>query len=270
MKKSSFFAVAFVALLASCGGGNNQEATETQEKSFEQEQLEAFVKMQVDSIASEWAKYQDVPFLASIHQGKFELSDEEKLVKPEYLLETSQLSDLVSLSQKYRALAMLDIDCTIAKAYDMPAEDFESAMAKLVVDIDDSAIEDFSENMNEGMAREEAITTLYDTEDENGRINFFWEAMTAAFVEQVYILANHPDNQFTNCFDDDAAAEFCYRFILIQQSLEQLAEYDPNIAELAQVIKPLDKLNAVSLEQFKTQLADMRNDIAEIREAMLK
>ena len=56
MKKLSIFAVAFAAIaFAACGGNkcaqNVEDADST--KSFEQEQIEASIKMHVDSLASE-------------------------------------------------------------------------------------------------------------------------------------------------------------------------------------------------------------------------
>lgn len=55
MKKLSIFAVAFAAMVfAACGGKKANQAAEVTDsvKTFEQEQIEASIKMHVDSLAS--------------------------------------------------------------------------------------------------------------------------------------------------------------------------------------------------------------------------
>ena len=59
MKKLSIFAVAFAAIaFAACGGNKSAQNVEDADstKSFEQEQIEASIKMHVDSLASEIGK----------------------------------------------------------------------------------------------------------------------------------------------------------------------------------------------------------------------
>ena len=66
MKKLSVFAIAFaVVLFAACGGNKSAQNTEGTDsvKSFEQEQIEASIKMHFDSIASEVGKLKQFPFL---------------------------------------------------------------------------------------------------------------------------------------------------------------------------------------------------------------
>ena len=60
MKKLSIFAVVFAAVvIASCGGNKSAQNVEESDstKSFEQEQIEASIKMQFDSLAAELPTY---------------------------------------------------------------------------------------------------------------------------------------------------------------------------------------------------------------------
>lgn len=270
MKKLVFLSLVAIAVLASCNGNKNGQNDPSEKKSFQQEQLEKLVKMQADSIAALWAdSCQKVPFIASIAEGKLELSEEEKLVKPDYLLDTKKAEDFVDQSQRYRALAMYDVDRYIAQAYGMPTEGYDAASKKLGAEINDPALEELVKNLDSDMPYKEIINNFYNTEESNGTLNYFWEVMTASTVEQIYILAKHPDNQLINCFDDKAAQDFTYRLILLQDGLDRLKAYDSNLEEVATAIAPLKKLDAISLEQFKQQLASMKDEIAEVRESLL-
>ena len=66
MKKLSILAIAFVAIaFAACGGKKSAQADEAADslKSFEQQQIEASIKMHLDSIASEFGKMKQLPFV---------------------------------------------------------------------------------------------------------------------------------------------------------------------------------------------------------------
>ena len=59
MKKLSILAIAFAAIVfAACGGKKSEQAAENADslKSFEQQQIEASIKMHFDSIAAEIGK----------------------------------------------------------------------------------------------------------------------------------------------------------------------------------------------------------------------
>ena len=72
MKKLSILAVAFAAIaFAACGNksASNTESADSVVKSFEQEQIEASIKMHVDSLASEVGKLKQLPFLQKDNEG---------------------------------------------------------------------------------------------------------------------------------------------------------------------------------------------------------
>ena len=271
MKKVFLVSLAALAMLASCTG-NKQKTEEVaeEEKSFEQEQLEEYIQVQIDSLASEFTKMESKPFIMSLKNGEIELSDEEKAVTPEYLLSPSAADDLVTLSQKYRAVSMLFADKIIADAYDMNDDDYEAAITKLVADIDDPAFKALNEAEADEKTPTELIQNFYDEEKASNRVNFFWEATTALLVEELYVVSQDPSNKFIECFDDEAADNITYRIVLFMNALESLKDYRPELAQLNEAIKPLGNLNAISAEQFKQQVADMSKDIKTIRENLLK
>ena len=81
MKKLSVLAIAFVAIAFAACGGKKTQATEEADtlKSFEQQQIEASIKMHFDSIASEFSKLPQLPFLQE-DNGGMSLTKEEKTI----------------------------------------------------------------------------------------------------------------------------------------------------------------------------------------------
>ena len=112
MKKLSILAIAFAAVVfAACGGKKSDQAAENADslKSFEQQQIEASIKMHFDSIAAEIGKLKQLPFLSEGDDG-LKLTKEEKQVKPDYLLSPAVADEATTLAEKYRILSALNVD----------------------------------------------------------------------------------------------------------------------------------------------------------------
>ena len=266
MKKLSVLAIAFAAIAFAACGGKKAQAVEDADslKSFEQQQIEASIKMHFDSIAADLGKLQQLPFLQEGENG-VQLTKEEKQVKPDYLLAPAVADEAATLAEKYRILSALNVDRKIASMYELPTEDFDKAISKLVADIDDPSFK-VIDNAN---TLYETTTTLYDAMNENGRINNFWQLASAALVEQLYVTNQNAD-KFLAVFNDEAASNVTYRIVLILDAVNRLKEYDPEIAPVADAIAPLDVLNATSVDELKAQLAEAKDKIAAAREALIK
>lgn len=263
MKKISFLVAAVAALvLASCGGKKtdaNQVSNDS--VSFEQSQIEQKIMMELDSVAEVYAA---LPPVAGVYSdGKIQLSDEEKKVKPTYLIDPKSVDDLSLLSQKYRALGVLIVDAKVASLYGMDVDGYKAAIAKVATDVNDPSIK-----YNETFSSED-LKARYATAKENGRINFFWETAASLLVENLYVLSQNVD-KFLPAFDDKSAADMTYHIALLKLSLDDLAAYDTNIKELAEVLAPLNELNAISVEQLKEQLAKMKPQVEAARAQILK
>ena len=132
MKKLSIIAVAFAAMtFAACGGNKGAQNVEEKDslKSFEQEQIEASIKMHFDSLASELGKLKQLPVV--MKDGAISLNDAEKQVKPDYLLDLTAADEAMTLSEKYRVLSAIEVDKEVAKLYDMPVDEYDKVIAKL-------------------------------------------------------------------------------------------------------------------------------------------
>ena len=248
MKKLSILAVAFAALtFAACGGNKNAQNAEQADstKSFEQEQIEAAIKMHFDSLASELGKLKQLPLVQK--DGTIALTEEEKQVKPDYLLDLSAADNAMTLSEKYRVLSAIEVDKEVAKLYDMPTDEYDKVITKLASDINDPSFKVIDDASN----IYEASHTLYDAMNDNGRINYFWQIVATSLVEQLYVTSQNTDK------------------LLIQDALNRLTEYDPEMTPVAKAIDPLSVLNAISVEEFKSQLADAKEKIATSRDALV-
>ncbi len=267
MKKLSIFAVALAAMtFTACGGKKNANTEEeTKVKTFEQEQVEASIKMHIDSLAASLGELKQLPIMTEGEDG-IQLTKEEKQVKPDYLLDPAVAENATTLAEKYRMLSALTVDKKVAELYEMPAiEDFDKAITKLASEINDPSFK----VLDTPNTIYETTQALYNAMEENGRINFFWQIVSTSLVEQLYILSQNTD-KFIGAFDDDAAANITFRIVLLTDAVERLAQYDEEFTPVAQAISPLVVLNAISVDQLKTQLAEARQEIIAARNILLQ
>ena len=148
MKKVKFLLMAVFAIaLASCSSKPKQTEEEQEEiKSFEQEQIEESIRVQLDSIANVLSGLKALPILEQTKSGELKLTDEEKKVKPDYLLSPEIAKEAITLSEKYRVLVALSIDQTVAELYDMDTKAYNEATAQLLSEINDPGFRIFAEN----------------------------------------------------------------------------------------------------------------------------
>lgn len=269
MKKLSLVIVAFAAMvLASCGGKTQGDATgvdsDSIAKSFDQQQIEASVKMHLDSIASEISTKKFTPLYQAMNSGEITLTADEKKVKPEYLMDAAVVNDLQTILQKYAAFSILTTDKAVAKLYEMDTEAYETATAKLLADINDPALAKLQDKGTFQQIEKE----IYAEEEKAGRINFFWIATCAATVEQLYIASQNAD-KFLEGYDDKAVENISFRIVLILDAIERLSVYDAEIQGLAEAVQPLKKINATSVNELKKELSEIKEDLAKSRQELI-
>lgn len=268
MKKLSFvMAIAAVCVcMASCGNGKTKKAAATTTtKSQVEIQQEEYIMLHIDSLAAEITRLKPLGFVESSQDGKISLTDQEKQVKPDYLLGTSIINDLQTLSQKYRAAAMLYIDKWVASLYDMPVDEYDAALTKLYLDINDPQLKAIFANENTA----EAFDAFYQASKENGRLNFFWDVCAAAIVEHTFI-ASQNSEKFLASFDDESASEVTLEIAMLTIAMDDLATINPDYKEINEALQPIGVLNAINVEQFREQLAQLKDEVAASRGALLK
>ena len=260
------FAVAIAAVaFTACGGKKESQTTEAADtlKSFEQEQVEAKIKVELDSLGAALGQLKQLPIVQD--ENGIKLTDEEKQVKPDYLLDPAAAENAATLSEKYRMISALSVDKQIAALYEMPTEDYQKAIAKLAADINDPSFK----TIEDAGSIYETSQALYESMEQNGRINYFWQLAATSLVEELYVMTQNTD-KFIASFDDESASNVTYRIILLIDAINRLTEYDPEIEPVAKAISPLNVLNAISVDQLKTQLTDAKEKIVSARSALIK
>ncbi len=268
MKKISvLMTIAAVSLcLLSCGNKSKKAAQTAQEtKSQVEVQQEEYIKMQLDSLAAELLRLKPLDFVKKTNDGNIALTDKEKQVKPDYLINATAINDLQTLSQKYRAATLIYVDKEVATLYEMPVADYDAALTKLYLDINDPKIKEiFSAD-----DPTESFKAFYDACKENGRLHYFWDVAAAAIVEHTFI-ASQNSEKFLASFDDESASEVTLQIALLTIAMDDLAEINPEYKEINEAIKPLGVINAISVDQFKEQLEQVKDQVSASRATLIK
>jgi len=171
------------------------------------------------------------------------LSDKEKLIKPDYLLDLSVAKTLVNKSQKLFALAIYSEESVIRRAYDMPMEEVKNTMAKLAAEVnylDPSDIENDAP-VSEWIRKE------YEACRVRGELTYFWQFQYALLVEIDYLLAQAPDILFSRISEEKwlySRARVKYTY----EAIQALSEYDEEVAVLYKEIQSKPKYS--SIEEF--------------------
>lgn len=268
MKKIlSFVAATTMAVaLASCGGKTAQNTEDADSlKTFEQSQIEADIKAQLDSMATVLSENWGTSYIKDISDIK--LTEEEAKVKPDYLLDPALADEMVSANDKEALMAMLALDIQVAKLYGMDIEKYKKAMGKLAAELNDPAFKMVQES--DGKDYGKTFQKMYKAMEESGRINFFWTSTCAVTVEMLYIMSQNSDKFLSNYTDEQVAA-LTFRLAIILDDIELLSTYDPEIPGFAEACEPLKAINATSVAELKSQLVEVKEQIAAAREALLK
>lgn len=277
MKKLTVIVLALaMVILPSCKnqGKKAAENAETPDLSTKEAIINEEVKAEMNALLESIKQMKGVPFAAKDKNGKIVLTEKEKKVKPDYLLDPAAVNNAVTLQQKYRLGGVLAVDLLLSNAYDMPGTELKEALAKLLVDVDDEAFTIFAstpwvdENGNYDETQT-ALSDLAEAEFEAGRANFFWETTAASLVEQVYILTRNID-LFLQMFDDQTAADVTFNFVCLHEGMTKMIEFYPEMSSLNEVLEPLYVINAMDKAQLKDQLTELKGSIETARAALLK
>jgi len=230
MRKSYIlFAVAIIAAITMVSCKNNSKKSQSQKPTPEEvrEKKQALA----DSVLADIDEYAEMYADAaskSFRLQAMELTDEEKMLKPDYLLDASFATNLVTKSQKINALVIYIIEDGVRKIYDMPREEVQEVIAKLAADVNfpfetsymvgDSPVSD-------------KIRARYNALKERGELSIFWQFESVLIEELDYIICQNPD-LFLSKITDEQWREYYVRKSSRIKALEELAKYDDEAAQL--------------------------------------
>lgn len=212
--------------------------------------------------------------LASIHSifdaEALNLTDVQKMVKPDYLLENKDFEDLVTLSEKYRANAMAMVDSRVKLLYSLDSSsDYIAYVERLQADIADKAFEEMKAKGHEDFFVPDTYMQLYDEMKKAGRLQYFYESTTAMLVETLYILSKNDDVLVSKLSDEQTQA-LVRNLSAVTEATDLLAQSEPTLNKSAQQLRNLSSITASTTSELKDQLATVKNEIGALRILMLK
>lgn len=190
--------------------------------------LASSVLAQIDSLYSLYQNALDQSFDLS----KFELTEKEKLLKPQYLLNLSASNNFVTQSQKVNALAIYVVERDIKKIYGMPLEDTKQTIAKLAAELNHTVDIEY---LWSDVPVSEKLKREYEVCKEGGDLASFWQFQFAILAETQYILAQNPELFFGRISDEQYQA-FHESVVNGMDVIMELAKYDEEMAALKSFI----------------------------------
>jgi len=221
--KKSYFIIAlatFAALSVSSCKNNNKKTTVAAPEQVQQQKaaLADSVLAQIDLIAEEYFDATSKCF----RLRNIELTEKEKMVKPDYLLDLSAANTLVTKTQKVNALAYYIIEYGLRKAYDMPLEEAKATILKLASDINHPIDFDLANY-------ETQIRQVYRDCKEKEELTYFWQFQHAIIAEFTYITSRNPELFFSK-ISQQQRQSFADRVDSYIKAMKKIAQYDDEMA----------------------------------------
>jgi len=257
--------VIFAAALAFVCASSCKNAQEVKKSQIIEEQMPDEVKAKLDTVTNELRQLGTLPVIKKV--DALALTEQDKLVKPDYLYDPEGADKLVTPFQKKNVVFVLCIDRNIAKEYGMPVDGYDAAISKLSVETNLQDIVDIIGNGN--LADPENFNKLYDTAVDELGYGTTWTMASVALVEQLWFLSNNTE-KYIAMFSDKDVADLTARVEKIQDALTTVALYVPDGDILINAMTPLYVLNAMTVEEFKVQIDALKNEIAAARKAILE
>lgn len=257
--------VSILALFSSCG--KQQQTTTTPDK----EALEQTVIAQLDSLAHRLCEISgNAEMRKLLDADSIQLTAEQQLVKPEYLLEKEDLEELVDLSEKYRARGIVLADANLRELYQMNGDEgYQAAVKKMELELNDALLDEFVKEGADACFKLETYQRFYNQMKEAGRLVYFYDMASAMCVETLYLISCNPA-LYEGRLTDEAAAAISENIQTIHQSVSLLAPNYPHMHRLFVHNDLLSQIHATKAAELIPQLLSLREKIAYLRTQMLE
>ena len=84
----------------------------------------------------------------------------------------------------------------------------------------------------------------------------------------MFILTRNID-KFMPMFTDETASEITYNFVCVHDGLTKTVNATPEMASLNEILEPLYVINAINVEQLRSQLEELKDEVEVARKALL-
>lgn len=148
---------------------------------------------------------------------------DRRLVKPDYLLDPSDVRNLLSNRQKVNALAILLTERPIRKAYGMPVREVDEAIARLCIEVGHPV------SIGKDLSFSEITGITYQACKENDELCYFWLFDSAVQNNLLYLISFNSGTFFSNITPEQYRI-FVTRLFAISKAARKIAEYDSEMA----------------------------------------
>ncbi|MBQ0086240.1 MAG: hypothetical protein KBS72_00950 [Bacteroidales bacterium] len=276
--KKSFLLISLVwvaALTISCkntkNAGSNEESFDAATLEAAKVELADDVLNTLENLAAGYIDAADKMHFDNLLTDN--LTEKEKMVTPDYLLDPSVASNMLTRLQKTNALAILVTEYPIRIAYGMPVGQSKEAIAKLVVDLNHPIDLD---GETSGAPIAERTKQLYENCKERGELNYFWQFAFACQSSLLYLISNNPD-KFFNSIDETSYQNFGKHIKTCLEALKIYAQYDAEIASVLAFwesngtsLSEADYQAATSKEGARKIFSERKENLAQLRNSLLQ
>jgi len=235
--KHILIATALIASLTMVSCKNKSNEPTPAEIEAQKVALADSVLAKIDQYAEQYGNLCDNgDFLFSI-----ELSEKEKAVKPDYLLDLGQAETFITRDQKINALCIYFLEYYVRVMYDMPTEEAKAVIGKLATDVNfPKGTGAYSDELTSSQVIKENYRIL----KERGEVSFFWQCVNALLKETNYLLSKDTDFFFSK-ISEEQYNSFKQEFDCFSSAINALLPYDEEIQQ-----KRSDFLNTYSYEDL--------------------
>lgn len=264
-------------LIASCGD-SSEDATDSffSSESYDSGKSDGNfysdkrLKKDLDSLIDEICKIGTSPLLNKLISREISLESENLSERPDYLMPLNKAAEATTLEKKYRAAVIFKADMEVASMYRKPLTDFKQTIARLLVDINNPG---FNINLNESHRRSakairNMINELYNEAYKQNSVNLFWEALTAAAIEELFLLSHNTD-KLSLILNDTQVKNIFRRITLINEGIRITANTHPKLSKTKELLKTVTLLNCQKVEQLKSKLEEHKGKIASVRNSLI-
>jgi len=274
MKRFAYIIISVVcsSVFISCQCSNSsKEKSDSDETTLEL--VETTKEVLADNVLAMLDDWADEYMKATENMGnplKLELSDTDQTVVPDYLLDPSEASKLVTRTQKVWAMAELICELHIKAAYGMPVNDSMEALTRLRVELNHPLAnpKDYS-----NLPLSDTVRKLYDECKKRNDLIYFWQFQYALVGSMEYIISQNP-SLFLSKMSEEQWASYRSRYFTCVKVVNELAKYDSEMSGTQKILFKYklagDGKELNTLESSMKYFSDNKDKFKERRNAMLK
>jgi len=199
------------------------------------------------------------------------LSEKEKMIKPDFLFNPEDANAYVTRAQKERALAMLFVDMLVRRNYQMPVDHSIKVMKEFMFDLDIPLDDDSL--IDSTITIRDRVLSLYSVFQEKGDISHFWRLLFSAQIEAMYISSTSPDLYLRNV-DPEFFSLLMSRIQTIADAMAILYKYDSETREIVDAVYDGEVefkfTSFTTVDQYKNYLISKRPILEKRRAELMK